>query len=241
MVKLKKPEQKTNTPSLGKIPVSAFKDNYMIEVNNRYEVLAEEDETLTMSIEEYITNEYNRLRDSFISATKEVKYQKPKNKKPWITQEILDQMTDRKKKKHTPEYRTLNRQIHRSCEIAHEKWLEERCEEIEENSRLGQARLMHEGIKNIAGKKRANKPSLSIKDKNGKLLHDKDKILERWKEYIGDLFHDNRPEMPTISNTEGPPILKSEIEIALKKMKNGKAAGGYEITSEMLKALGEYF
>ena len=45
--------------------------------------------------------------------------------------------------------------------------------------------------------------------------------------------------MPTMSNTEGPPILKSEIERALKKM-NCKAAGGDEITSEMLKALGDF-
>ena len=43
-----------------------------------------------------------------------------------------------------------------------------------------------------------------------------------------------------MSNTEGPPILSSEIERALKKMKNGKAAGGDEITSEMLKALGDF-
>ena len=201
-VKLKKPEMKTNKPSLGKIPASAFKDNYMVEVKNRYEVLAEEDCTLTIPIEESITKDYNRLRDSIISADKEVKYEKPKNKKPWITQEILDQMAERKKKKNTPEYRALNKKIQRNCEKAHETWLEERCEEIEENSRLGQARLMHEGIKNITGKKRANKPSLSIKDKNGKLLHDKDKILDRWKEYIGELFDNNRPGMPTVSNAE---------------------------------------
>ena len=74
-------------------------------------------------------------------------------------------MAERKKKKNTPEYRALNRQVQRNCEIAHEMWLEERCEEIEENSRLGQSKLMHEEIKNISGKKRVNKPSLSIKDK----------------------------------------------------------------------------
>ena len=150
LVKLKKPEQKTNTPSLGKIPASAFKDNYMVEVRNRYEVLAEEDETLTTSIEESITKEYNRLRDSIIYAAKEIKHEKPKNKKPWITQEILNQMAERKKKKNTPEYRALNRQIQRNCEIAHEMWLEERCEEIEENSRLGQAKLIHEEIIKIS-------------------------------------------------------------------------------------------
>ena len=43
---------------------------------------------------------------------------------------------------------------------------------------------------NIEGKKRTNKPSMYINVKIEKLLHDKDKLLERWKEYIqehGDL------------------------------------------------------
>ena len=65
-------------------------------------------------------------------------------------------------------------------------------------------------------------------------------ILERWKEYIGDLFDDNRPEMPKVVNLDGPPILLTEVESALKRMKNGKAAGEDGITAEMLKALHEF-
>ena len=149
-------------------------------------------------------------------------------------------MAERKKKKNTPEYRSLNREIQRNCEKAHEKWLEDSCAEIEKHSKLGRSKLMHDEIKKLTGKKRSNEPSLSIKDKNGKLLHDKDKILERWKEYIGELFDDNRPEMPSMVNSDGPPILRNEVENALRKMKNGKAAGSDEITAEMLKALGDF-
>ena len=64
--------------------------------------------------------------------------------------------------------------------------------------------------------------------------------MERWKEYIGDLFDDNRPEMPKMENKEGPPILKSEVEKALHKMKNGKALGEDQISAEMLKALYDF-
>ena len=56
------------------------------------------------------------------------------------------------------------------------------------NSKLGRSKIMHDEIKKLTGKKSSNKPSLSIKDKNGILLDDKDKILERWKEYIGEIF-----------------------------------------------------
>ena len=55
LIKLKKPEQKTNTPCPGKIPSSVFTDNYMVEVTKRYELLADGHETLTTYIEESIT------------------------------------------------------------------------------------------------------------------------------------------------------------------------------------------
>ena len=117
-----------------------------------------------------------------------MKYKRPENKKPWITEDILQQMAERKKKKNTPEYKALNRQIQRNCEAAHEQWLNERCAEIESHHYTGQSKQMHEEIKIITGKKRKNRPSISIKDKNGKLLHDKEKLLKRWKEYKGVLF-----------------------------------------------------
>ena len=230
----------TNDTCMGKIPASAFKDNFMVEVKNRYEILAEENDTQCDTIEQKITCDYSRLKDSITTTVKNLNYKRPGNKKPWITKDILDQMTERKKKKNTPEYKAISRQIQRNCEAAHEKWLEERCTEIESSNNLGRSKQMHEEIKRITGKKRTNTPSLSIRDKNGKLLHDKEKILERWKEYIGELFDDNRPEKPKIENLEGPPILKTEVESALKRMKNGKAAGEDEITAEMLKALHEF-
>ena len=50
---------------------------------------------------------------------------------------------------------------------------------------------------------------------------DKEDVLNRWSEYI-----DNRGERPAIKkNTDGPPILKAEVEAAIRKMKRGKATG----------------
>ena len=43
--------------------------------------------------------------------------------------------------------------------------------------------------------------------------------------------------MPVIEASNGPQILKSEIENAIKIMKSGKASGEDGITTEMLKAL----
>ena len=49
---------------------------------------------------------------------------------------------------------------------------------------------------------------------------EKEKVLERWTEYIEELFRDDRGEKPTIhKNIDGPKILKSEVRAALTKMK----------------------
>ena len=72
------------------------------------------------------------------------------------------------------------------------------------------------------------------------MLFEKDKILERWSEYIEDLFSDNRPPPPTPSNDRGPPILIGEVKKALKNSQLGKAPGDDGVTTEMLKILEEF-
>lgn len=70
---------------------------------------------------------------------------------------------------------------------------------------------------------------------------DKESILKRWTEYIGDLFYDNRGIKPIIKkNIEGPKILISEVRSALSKMKRNKAMGPDEIATEMIVALDEF-
>ena len=56
-------------------------------------------------------------------------------------------------------------------------------------------------------------------------------MLDRWAEYIGDLFADTRPPLPTPSNDRGPPLLREEAK---------KAPGDDGITSEMLKTLEDF-
>ena len=63
---------------------------------------------------------------------------------------------------------------------------------------------------------------------------EKAEVLERWTEYIKDLFEDDRrKEKPKITrNIEGPKILKAEVRRAINRMKNNKAPGTHEITVE---------
>ena len=76
------------------------------------------------------------------------------------------------------------------------------------------------------------------------MLLDKEDVLNRWSEYIGELFKDNTGERPAIKkNTDGPPILKAEVEAAIRKMKRGKATGpdGIPIEIEVQKDLYKCF
>ncbi|GFR82666.1 hypothetical protein ElyMa_000632200 [Elysia marginata] len=81
-----------------------------------------------------------------------------------------------------------------------------------------------------------------LKAKNGNIILERDKILERWAEYIHELFDDNRKHDHNIMkrNFAGPPIMKDEVRAAIRKMKAGKATGPDGVAVEMIEALEEY-
>ena len=87
----------------------------------------------------------------------------------------------------------------------------------------------------------------SIKDKDGNVLTEEEKIKDRWKENYADLYNMPGPSgtsiIQTIPSTQTddiePDILKDEVPTALKHLKEGKAAGFDGISAEEMKATGE--
>ena len=95
-----------------------------------------------------------------------------------------------------------------------------------------------------------------IKDEQGVVLWEHDKIIERWKGYFGKLLNEENPRTvfgegltPAINRKEvevavfgeglTPAINRKEVEVALKGMKLGKAMGPDGIPVEVWKSLGE--
>ena len=70
---------------------------------------------------------------------------------------------------------------------------------------------------------------------DGTVAMEMDEVLKRWEEYIAELYEDDREEPDITVALEGPSILKSEIEKAMRKMKTGKAAGEDGIVDEALR------
>ena len=210
---------------------SNIKDAYNVSVRNRFEVLEDEGHS-----------KWDIFKDAVGTTAKEIIPKKDfAARQKWITTDILDRMKDRQKitKRESPEYKHIDKEIRKKCREAKEVWINNKCEEIERYKNVDSA-AMHKKIKEISGQKSCS-ASGCIKSKQGTIIMEKKEILERWTEYITELFHDCRGEKPAIlKNLEGPTILRSEVQAALAKMKRNKATGPDEISAEMLEALDDY-
>ena len=187
---------------------------YAVAVKNRFEELNND-----------TASNWDAFKMSLVESVKEILPKKEKKKKSkWISDEILQlmehrqQITDRNSK----EYKDADKNIKNQCRIAKEIWLNDKCKEIEQERNSAS---MHKKIKELT-RRGACTSAGCIKSNEGEILMDKEEVLERWTEYIGELFNDERIEKPSIrKNVDGPKILKSEVKSAISRMKNNKAAG----------------
>ena len=189
------------------------------DVNQDWKVLQE---ALVLSAEEIIPNE------------------RPGRKQPWMTEEILSMMEMRRVNKNVSEevYKQIDRRIKAACRERKNEWLEEKCQEVEELERID-SRMMAEKIREITGKKRTCRSTI-IKDRDGTILTERSEVLNRWQQYVGDLYKDEDRGMVELDEIDrGPPILRSELEEAIRKMKWRKAEGSDGIVVEMVEAAGD--
>ena len=121
-----------------------------------------------------------------------------------------------------------------------ENYINSQCNEIDKMGKQFRLREMHSKIKLVTSRIKRRNECSCIEDKSGKILFDSKQIVERWKEYIEDLYEDERDLAPYFDTSTGEKILKEEVEHVIKMMKNGKAAGSDEISIGALKAFDEY-
>ena len=170
-------------------------------------------------------------------------------KKPWITQEMLEKMRERRKYKNRDEveYRRLNNALRRETDEARKKYIEEMCDEIMELERLGRYDLMYQKMKGLEWKDRTGGSKFGIENSAGQFISDQNEMLAIWEEYIEKLYdREHRPddieiedESEVDEDEKGPSILQCEVEKAIKDMKRGKATGDDNIPADILKILGD--
>ena len=224
-----------------------IQEKYAVSVRNRYSALVCEEVPQVESDEMRLDRKWNCFKESIHTATRECTSKMERSKhKEWMTEEILNKIEERKELKNTvgsaaAEYKAKDKEIRKACLKAKETWFNERCEEILNMEKSHNSKEMHRKVKEVIGNnKKGARTQACIKDKNGNILFEKEKIEERWTEYIKELYEDkNRPEEVKIEGDEGPAFMCSEVKHAMKRMKNRKAPGIDEIKIEQLKALDE--
>ncbi|XP_030756384.1 uncharacterized protein LOC115882457 [Sitophilus oryzae] len=122
---------------------------------------------------------------------------------------------------------------------AKEKWISEKCVELEDLQKKHDSFTLHKKIKELTGPAQRFCP-LTIINSDGTLCSTVQEKIQVWEQHMKELYNDYREE-PTVRPTvdQGPEILNSEVLQAIKQLKNHKSPGLDNIYPEILKLISE--
>src|SRR6266536_4583295 len=163
-------------------------------------------------------------------------------KKKWITEKTSDLAKEKRKarlkvkesNKKLEEYKKLCNEVRTSTRKDKQDWLEKQCSDIEKYSGEHRSREVYKLVKNINRKWQPRQTA--IKDKQGKILMDKEETQKRWTEYCRELYQDSDQEntvllqelekiSPPLKDDKKDNILYEEVEKAIKQLKKNKSTG----------------
>src|SRR2546425_8216877 len=161
-----------------------------------------------------------------------------------MNSEILRRMEESRKCKNMKEgeqYKKLNHEIQKRCREAKDKYYEDKCKEIEMLDKA-YSQLIYQKIKELRPK--GNRGQQTIRGKQGNVLIEKDEVMERWAEYVEELYRDEtRGEDASIDKSqmesEVHTISSEEIEAVIRNLPKGKACGSDNISAELLQCMKE--
>ena len=256
-LKLKKVQQPSQTRikfDTRRLKNENVRQQFTLTLRNRFEALNEENVD-PEDDQNDINKPWNKIKDVINNTSKEILGPLTYEAKPWISDESLLLIEDRRKIKEgilnaneidkpvmREEYKRYNKEIKKSVRRDKRRYTENLANEAEEAMRKDNLRDLYQTTKKLCGKT-SKSSSKHIRDKDGKLI-DNDKDTEaRWVEHFSALLNRPVPENPAIItpaetnldiNCSAPTM--EEIKSAIKGLKNNKTAGPDNITAEILKA-----
>jgi len=107
--------------------------------------------------------------------------------------------------------------------------------------------LMYIKTKELGWKETQGIQNIGIEDSQGNRIVDQRQVLKIWENYVSELYDppngpetlEVEPEEEVDTDEKGPYILLSEVEKAIKKMRNKKATGDNDVPGDVLNSLGE--
>ncbi|VDP50043.1 unnamed protein product [Schistosoma margrebowiei] len=200
-----------------------------------------------------LNNRFQALQDLLREEETKVLGLKKYHHKEWISTETLDKIKERKNKKAAinnsrtraekvqaqAEYIEANKQVKRSIRADKKKYVEELATTAEKAARQGNMKQLHDTTKKLSGK--YSKPERPVKDNEGNPITEIQQQPNRWVEYFEELLNRpapmNPPDIEAVHTdllTDVNPLTTEEIRMAVRQMKNGKAAGPDNISAEAL-------
>jgi hypothetical protein len=122
-------------------------------------------------------------------------------RKPWITQEMINNMGERRKWENVNNevgrnnYRRLRNELKRETDNVKKDYLESICDEIIEFERREHYDLMYMKTEEPGWKENHGIQNIGIEDSQGNMIVDQRQVLQIWEKYITELYdRANRPE-----------------------------------------------
>ncbi|VDP07114.1 unnamed protein product [Schistosoma margrebowiei] len=219
-------------------------NEFKIALNNRFQALQD-----LLKGKTTMEDNWKIIKEALTSTCQEVLGLKKHHHKEWISIETLDKIKERKNKKAAinnsrtraekvqaqTEYTEANKHVKRSIRANKKKYVEE----LETTARERNMKQLYDTTKKLAGK--YSKPERKVKDKEGKPITEIRQQRNRWVEYFEKLLNRPAPMNPPdieAAHTDLPidvnPPTKEVIRMAIRQIKNGKAAGSDNIPAEAL-------
>ena len=224
--------------NLGKFEDVNIKKQYQEELNKKLENINE-----SHNIEE----EWACIKQTILETAKEVIGQAPKAKnEEWFDDECRRAVEMKKQAKlkclqrntrsNKDDFNKKKTYAYRLCRKKKREALSKKIKEIGEHHNNNASKKFYKKVK---GTQPDFNPKLNIcKDKNGEVLTENGKVMERWREYFNDIFTRNAEQIePIIYYTVEPEIKEptyEEVTYVIMCLKNHKAAGSDGITAELL-------
>ena len=138
------------------------------------------------------------------------------------------------------EYTDLSKEVRRAVRGDKEKWLESTMQDMDEDMKHHRQGDFFKKMKRLTNSKVT--PEGTILDERGNPLHTPEEKLARWKRHFegvlnvqGTADEEAMASLEDLSQVDTPEVTREEVERAVKKLRNGKAAGEDSIVPELLK------
>jgi len=137
--------------------------------------------------------------------------------------------------------------LKRATDNAKEEYLENICNEIMEFQRTGRNDFMYLKTKELGWKETQGIQNIGIEDSQGNRIVDQTQLLKIWDSYSTELNDwpnqletlEVEPEGEVDTDEKDTYILQSDVEEAIKELRNKKATGDDDVPEDVLKLLGE--